>query len=69
MNEQSSSGEIIAGHEVTRLRSGYVVRSLDGLREVGVFSRRVQAEQAAHLAAAFAAVEQERLADAVAANG
>jgi hypothetical protein len=57
MTEQSSSVEIIAGHEVTRLRGGYVVRSVDG-HEVGVFSRRVQAEMACHVAAAFAETQR-----------
>ena len=57
MTEQSSA-EIIAGHQVIRLRGGYIVRTLDGLREVGTFSRRTQAEQAAHLAAAYAEAER-----------
>jgi hypothetical protein len=49
--------------------SGYVVRTLDGLHEIGTFSRRAQAEQACHVAAAFAAMEQERLDELSAANG
>jgi hypothetical protein len=57
MNEQSSSVEIIAGHQVVRLRGGYVVRAADG-REVGVFSRRVQAEMACRVAAAFAEAQR-----------
>jgi hypothetical protein len=68
MNEQQSSAEIIANHQVIRLRGGYIVRTLDGLREIGTFSRRVQAEMAAHVAAAFAAAEQERLDELSAAN-
>jgi hypothetical protein len=69
MNEQSNA-EIIAGHEVTRGPRGvYLVKTLDGLRTIGEFSRRTQAEQAAHLAAAYAAAEQRRIDEQRSANG
>ena len=69
MTEQSSV-ENIAGFQVIALRrGGYSVRSPDGRREIGVYSRRTQAEQSAYLAAAFAAAEQERLDELSAANG